>query len=230
MWIGVTSAMHQRDAAPVGTPKRRTQAQRSAATKDLLLAATVDCLYELGYHKTTTYSVEQRAGLTRGALLHHFPSKSTLLIAAAEYIVAVSERQLAAEGTEFSAADIGDELADWLWRQFTSRPYFAFLEICMAARTDSVLSDALARPQEVLDAHCREALAHLVGASSDDADFAMGVELSIRFMRGSAITAMLGERPEDHEIRRRWQRLVAPYFASAGTGRDGRLDGRPLLG
>ena len=84
----------------------------------------------------------------------------------------------------------------------------------MAARTDPALRDALAGPQEVLDEHCRTVIAQLVGSQGDDNDVAIGLELSIRFMRGAAVALMLGEHQDTRdEIHHQWQRLVAPYFA-----------------
>ena len=199
-------------------PRRRTQAERSAATKQRLLTATVDCLHELGFHKTTTSCVEQRAGVTRGALLHHFPSKTALIIAAAEHIVHVSEIRLLADVASIAGSNPAEQISELLWRQFTSPSFLAFMEICMAARTDPVLSQALAEPQKILDAHCRDVIAKIIGDAGDNADSAMAVELSIRFLRGAAVGAMLGERPEAHdEIRREWQRLIAPRFVSAGS-------------
>ena len=57
---------------------RRTQEERSAATRAKLLDATIDCLIELGYAGTTTTLIAERAGVSRGAQLHHFPSKDAL--------------------------------------------------------------------------------------------------------------------------------------------------------
>ena len=72
------------DAAMTGMPvtetrKRRTQAERSAITRTALLQATVDCLYENGYGATTTINVAKQAGVSRGAMLHQFPSKADLM-------------------------------------------------------------------------------------------------------------------------------------------------------
>jgi AcrR family transcriptional regulator len=58
---------------------KRSQADRSAATRRLLLDAAVGCLFEFGYGQTTTILIAQRAGISRGALLHQFPSKVDLM-------------------------------------------------------------------------------------------------------------------------------------------------------
>ena len=63
-------------------PVRRTHAERSATTRTALLDATIECLAELGYSGTTTAEVVRRAGLSRGAQVHHFPTKALLIAAA----------------------------------------------------------------------------------------------------------------------------------------------------
>ncbi len=63
-------------------PQRRSQAQRSAATREALLDATIACLVEDGYANTTTSKVAERAGVSRGAHLHHFQTRSALVAAA----------------------------------------------------------------------------------------------------------------------------------------------------
>src|SRR3954471_22069693 len=65
---------------------RRSQAERSAATREALLDATLECLVEDGYAKTTTARVAERAGLSRGAHLHHFRTRDALLAAAADHL------------------------------------------------------------------------------------------------------------------------------------------------
>jgi AcrR family transcriptional regulator len=67
---------------------RRTQAERSASTQRLLLDATVACLVELGYGGTTTSAVVERAGVSRGAQLHHYGTRQHLMGAAVEHLAA----------------------------------------------------------------------------------------------------------------------------------------------
>ncbi len=51
------------------------QEERSAETRRRLLDATVACLFERGYAGTTTTELARRAGVSRGAQMHHFPKK-----------------------------------------------------------------------------------------------------------------------------------------------------------
>src|SRR5580765_8011560 len=70
--------------ATANAPSRRSQAQRSATTRQALLDATVACLVEDGYASTTTSRVAERAGVSRGAHLHHFQTRNALVAAAME--------------------------------------------------------------------------------------------------------------------------------------------------
>jgi AcrR family transcriptional regulator len=62
--------------------ERRTQAERRSVTRAALLEATIACLVELGYTRTTTTEVVRRAGVSQGALFKHFPTKGELVAAA----------------------------------------------------------------------------------------------------------------------------------------------------
>src|SRR3954463_12947322 len=72
--------------ATSATPQRRSQAERSATTREALLDATVACLIEDGYANTTTSRVAERAGVSRGAHLHPFPTRTALVAAAHEHL------------------------------------------------------------------------------------------------------------------------------------------------
>ena len=62
------------------------QAQKSARTRDRILDAAINCFVELGYTNVTTAKVASMADVSRGAMLHHFPSKTELIQAAVEYL------------------------------------------------------------------------------------------------------------------------------------------------
>src|SRR5260370_37985103 len=103
---------------------RRTQAERTAATRGALLDATFDSIVELGYGATTTTEVAHRAGVSLGALLHHFPTKAELLSAAVGHAFdrRLGEVRKAVAGLEPGADKLGAVLG-LLWCMF-SRPHF----------------------------------------------------------------------------------------------------------
>src|SRR5437868_14617299 len=77
-----------------GAKAPRTQQQRRDETRRALLDAAVESLIEVGFARTTTLEVQRRAEVSRGALLHHFPSKAELLVAAVDHLAEMRAREL----------------------------------------------------------------------------------------------------------------------------------------
>ncbi|MDX1693655.1 MAG: TetR/AcrR family transcriptional regulator [Ketobacteraceae bacterium] len=126
-------------------PPAGWQAQKSAATQNLILDAAITCFIETGYAKTTTAKIARRAGLSRGAMLHHFPSRLALVNAAVEYL---HKRRLNAfrEAVSRIAADHPNRIRagiDVYWEHLTSPLFVAFHELSVAARTDQELHNIL---------------------------------------------------------------------------------------
>src|SRR5678815_4844104 len=72
----------------------RTQQQRREETRRALLDAAVESLIGVGFARTTTLEVQRRADVSRGALLHHFPSKAELLVAAVDHLAEMRAREM----------------------------------------------------------------------------------------------------------------------------------------
>ncbi len=109
-----------------------------------LLDATVDSLVERGYAGTTTTEVALRAGVSRGAQLHHFPSKARLVSAAIERLFAELTEHYRRAFASLPESDNRLELAvDLLWRVFEQDRFAAVIELYLAARTDSELLASL---------------------------------------------------------------------------------------
>jgi len=115
--------------------------ERSVATRAALLDAAIDCLVERGYAATTTIETVRRAGVSRGAQLHHFPTKAELLSEAVEHLF---DRRRAEFLEAFEAihpkADRLDAALDLLWSMFQGPAFVAWTELWVAARTDPELA------------------------------------------------------------------------------------------
>jgi AcrR family transcriptional regulator len=133
---------------------RRTQQERRETTRTALMEATVGSLVELGYGATTTLEVERRAGVSRGARIHHFPTKALLLVSAVDHLYhRLGEHYEQAFGRPQAGANDGERLVSGLrvlWSVYLQPSYVAVLELSIAARTDQELR---ARLQEVGDRH-----------------------------------------------------------------------------
>ncbi|MGH3372885.1 MAG: TetR/AcrR family transcriptional regulator [Nocardioidaceae bacterium] len=124
---------------------RISQADRTRAMRLRLLEATIDLLVERGFSGTSTTLVSERAGVSRGAQLHHFPTKNDLVLAAVAHLSDVRGRELADAATRLPAgADRTRAVLDMLAEHFTSPVFTAALELWVAARTDPQLLAALA--------------------------------------------------------------------------------------
>ena len=132
------------------SPKhRRTQEERSATTRARLLDATVECLWELGYANTTTTEIASRAGLSRGAQLHHFPTKIELVTTAVEHLFARRTEEFRVAFAHLSSgADRPRAAIDLLWSMVSGPTFYAWLELVVAARTDAELEPAVSAMAE----------------------------------------------------------------------------------
>jgi AcrR family transcriptional regulator len=68
----------------MSAPLRRTQAERTAETRRRILDAVVESIAELGFQRTTATEIAKRAGVTWGAVQHHFGAKGGILEAVLE--------------------------------------------------------------------------------------------------------------------------------------------------
>ena len=126
------------------TTTRVPQEERTRAMRQRLLEATLRCLVERGWSGTSTTLVSERAGVSRGAQLHHFPTKADLVVAAVEHIATVRRDELA----EAAAALPRDqrrtrEVLELLGEHFTADVFSAALENWVAARSDPQLLAAV---------------------------------------------------------------------------------------
>src|SRR5882762_10466882 len=138
------------NAAP--RPRRLTQQERSAATRQALLDATIDCLIELGYEKATTSEISERALLSRGAHQHHFENRAKLFAAAAQQLALRSYDVLEKELAQVpDGPDRARDLLDVLWRTFNGPLYQVVVDLSVHARTDPELRAHLEPLEEMLE-------------------------------------------------------------------------------
>lgn len=116
---------------------RRTNAARSASTRSALIEAATELLIERGWAATTAVAVCERAGLTRGALVHHYPSLSALLADALESLYADFTT-----GPRPPVSSMG-EVVDRLWGAMGDPRFKAVIESWLAAANDPDLAKEL---------------------------------------------------------------------------------------
>ena len=191
---------------------RPTQEQRTDAMRARLLEATLDVIAEEGWAQTSTQKICKRAGVSRGAQTHHFPTRDSLLIAAVREIVARYQRDLdAVADDQAGRARRLEAVFDFLWEAcFEGNLLNCWMEVMVAARTDEALRPAVretdAKAIKSMRAMGDECGAEVGKAGPSPADL---IELTVYLLRG--LVVQRGVHP-DQTARQRlfeiWKRLV----------------------
>lgn len=185
---------------------RRTQAQRSAEMRTRLLDATVECLVAHGYAGTSTHRVVELAGVTRGAMVHHFRSKEDLVGAAVEYLAEHRAKAAVRElGRVTATPDPVAAALDYLWEAHQGPIFAATVELWIAARTDPVLAQQVERVEPIVNGALLGAMAQLLPEQRAQKDLRDVVYTAMDALRGILI-ASFGE-PDATRARRRWDRV-----------------------
>src|ERR1700742_2374368 len=175
----------------------RTQQQRRDETRRALLDAAVESLIEVGFARTTTLEVQRRANASRGALLHHFPSKTELLVAAVDHLAEMRAAELRLLSAELPAEGKGsrtDAVLDLLWQCFSGTFFQVAMELRTAARTDLELRPVLVAAERALRARIVAQARKLFGKEvSEHPGLERAIDFTLQFMIGSAMTAVLHE-------------------------------------
>ena len=169
---------------------RQTQEQRADAMRARLLEATLELIAEEGWAQTSTLKICARAGVSRGAQTHHFPTKDSLLIAAVREIVLRYQKELENASDQGSSRERRlEELFDFLWDACVEGNLLnCWMEVMVAARTDSALRPAVRETDfnaiesmRALGARCES---HDVPRKISAADL---TELTVYLLRGMVV-------------------------------------------
>ncbi len=204
---------------PLVPTQVRRQEERSTATRQALLDATVACLADLGYAATTSAAVAERAGLSRGAQLHHFGTRDQLVVAAVEHLAhkrlqLVRHRmsRLSRSGGRHGEPSVQRrrEQALELLAEAVSGPlYSATLELWVAARSHEALRAELVPVEDRVNAELAEICRAYV---TDDP---VEIRLTLDLLLGRGVSGLLAPHPAKRQ---------KEFLAAWGR----RLQGRPL--
>lgn len=170
--------------------------------QEALLDAAVECLVELGFSSTTTTEVTRRAGVSLGAMLHHFPTKADLLAAAVGHVMQRRQDEFRKAMTDVAPGTSRlDAAIDLMWEAFNGPTFHAWLELWVAARTDPELAEAVRAMEEAYDRASSEILGELFPPDeyADPAQLELGMRFVVALMDGVALRGLVmkpvDERP-----------------------------------
>ncbi len=188
-------------------PPRRTQAERRETTRAALLQATIDCLLEHGYAGTTTTRVVERAGVSRGAQVHHFPTKAELVAEAVGHLAALRADEIRAELEKLPEGRRRTEAAlDLIWKVHTGPLFTAAMELWVAGRTDPELRRHLVPIERRVNARIMSDSAALFGDLDGAGSNIPSLMLtSLSAARGLAWAAILLGPRSGNSVEAQWQ-------------------------
>jgi AcrR family transcriptional regulator len=195
---------------------RQPNPERSAATRARLLDATIDSLVEVGWAGTSTTEVVRRAGVSRGAEVHHYPTKQELVLAAVEHLLL---RRVEEFGAAFERLDPEHRThaaaLDLLWEHCFGPSFEAWLELAVAARSDPLLHGRLVDFEKRLWEAALDAFKAQFPEASDDAFARVALRLTFAVLDGLVVGRLAGTDPEElTEVLDAFKAITAPYFSN----------------
>lgn len=121
---------------------RRTQEERTAETRLRLLEATITLLLERGYSRLTTTDIASLAGVSRGALTHHFASKEDIVTRAVQHQLQLTTADLHKRADEVNGAS-SDDIIDYLWEMMAGGLFYVTLEYLPEARHNPAFKEQM---------------------------------------------------------------------------------------
>jgi AcrR family transcriptional regulator len=210
--------------ATMAVRERRTQAERSAATRARLLDATIECLHDLGYARTTTPEIARRARLSRGAQLHHFPTKAELVTSAIERLFERRHAEfLAAFAARPPESDPVAAAIDILWSMVSGPTFYVWLELAVAARTDPELKAPVTVLTARLTAMVERTFRQIFPApTAPNPFYDTAPRFAFALLDGLALERIHASDPRAHEPVLRALKALARLVMPPTTKEDGR--------
>jgi AcrR family transcriptional regulator len=172
---------------------RTPQAERTAATRLRLMEATIDCLVELGWAGTTTTIVSERAGVSRGAQLHHFPTKQDLVVSAVSYLMDRRREELQGVLGDLPKGERVRAALELVSHQFTSPVFFAALELWVAARSDRELLRSVGPLERQVGRETHKHAVEILGIDEAKGNNRALVQATLDLLRGLGLAASLSD-------------------------------------
>jgi len=185
--------------------RRRTQAERRAATRSALLDAALACLIEEGYANLTTRNVAERAGVSQGTQMHYFPTRAQFVAEAVRHVAFKLDGELREQDALRARSERRrlEELLDHVWEHHSGPLFAATIELWVVARTDPevrVAMEGVTRDiNRMIVSGAAELFPELMGRPQADEV----LEITLATMRGLALLRFTGDAAD---VNRRWRR------------------------
>ncbi|GAA1696035.1 TetR/AcrR family transcriptional regulator [Fodinicola feengrottensis] len=194
----------------MGSPAvREPQQDRSRATRQRLLEAAVECLAERGFAGSTVTVVAERAGVSRGAAQHHFPTREELFLAAVRYVSEVRMQEIGRQAATLGAGSRRTEaLMELLADLYTGQLFRAALHLWVAAAAEPQMREAIVSLEAELGREAHRAVIRMLGVP-DTPGVRETVQATLDLLRGLGLGNLLTDDSARRAgIVRQWARML----------------------
>ena len=195
------------------------QQDRSRATRQRLLEAAVESLAEVGYAATTVSVVATRAGVSRGAAQHHFPTRADLFAAAVEYMTSVRLAEIRAQAAALpSGPGRIEAIVGMLADVYTGPLFRAALHLWVAASTEDALRRQIVRLESHVGRQAHRALLEVLEVSERTPGVRETVQGVLDMARGLGLADLLtDDSARRRGIVRQWSRILDQALRDPGV-------------
>jgi len=198
---GRTKTEDEDGKVPQKPGDRGWQSLKSSNTREQILKSAIHCIVELGYANTTTTRIAEKAGLSRGATLHHFSSHMDIIRASVDYLH--QKRLRAFRKAAENLPEGGNRVrmaAEAYWQHVTHPLFVAFFELSVAARNDSELEAVLRPAQQAFEEALHQTTIEVFPEWKNDPQaLELALNLAQTLMEGMAICRLTGSRDCNNE-------------------------------
>ena len=188
-------------------------------TRHAILEAAISCLVEAGYSQTTTSLIVEYAGVSRGAMMHHFPSRQAVIFAVVEYLrdKRLREYREIMEGIDRPESALSEagirKSVESAWRFVNMPSFVANQELLAAARTDPNLGRVLAQTERDVESMFLGTVQQVFPHLSSLKALQLANDLVQFSMRGMALSHMASRKQQRTErlINHIAQELISLY-------------------
>ena len=206
--------------SPAAPARRAPQQDRSRATRQRLLDAAVECLVEYGWTGTTVTVVAQRAGVSRGAAQHHFPTREALTTAAVAHVTEARAADIQRELDALPAGELRTEaVVELIVNWFIGVPFRAALELWVAASADPQLRELVAPLEARTGRRVHQAAVELLGVDESAPGVRETIQATPDMARGLGLANLLTDDSRRRRgIVRQWARVLDTVLARTPPG------------
>lgn len=193
------------------------QQERSRATRARLLSAAVECLAEYGWSRSTVAVVAERAGVSRGAAQHHFPTREGLFTAAVEHVTEVRIEELRSRAGRLpSGARRFEAIVDVLVEMYTGEVFRAALNLWVAAQSEPRLRERVVPLENHVGREAHRVAIELLGVDGSAPGVRETVQATLDLARGLGLANVLTDDSRRRKrVARQWSRMLEHAVTAA---------------